>query len=114
MAHEVLKGILWDKRANQFTARVGYALRPDGVRTRSFQYLGAGREDAMLRHLATKREWAGLKAIWPRLREVLTRFGPPHVRAANLGKPIWIKREWAAPMEAEARLHSQENLAAIS
>jgi len=105
----IRKGVSWDSRAKQYTCRVGYDLRDDGRRVRSFQYLSADPDEAILRHIKLDREWFDLKENWPRLSELLAKYGPPAVRSADLSKPVWCKPEWTETVPAE--VHLQGDLA---
>lgn len=104
------KGVSFDRRAKQFTCRVGYSLDRDGKRVRCFQYLGDDPEQATAKHIELLKEWKWTKANWQEpvfdgiTVKDFTRTGlPESIRdKAELDMPVFVKPEW--------RVQAMENL----
>jgi hypothetical protein len=88
---------------------VGYDLRDDASRVRSFQYLGGDPDEATLRHIKLTREWDAIKQEWPKIKDDVRTTLPPLLEHANLSKPIWIKPEW----RAEAKIDSATAMVSV-
>jgi hypothetical protein len=93
------KGVSWDRRARQFTCRVGYRFNHAGKRARGFQYLTGDPETATLQHITLLKDWERLEADWPALRRQVVHGLPEHLVEADLSKPVWVRPEWIKAAE---------------